>query len=60
MDKITDKEDIRIIDQKINEVCRTEIVRYTCKKIFHSNSIARSWSSQKWKFIYKSLPCQYS
>lgn len=31
MDKVTDKGDIRIIDQKINEVCRTEIVRYTCQ-----------------------------
>jgi len=31
MKEVTDKEDIRIFDQKINEICGTEIVRYTCQ-----------------------------
>lgn len=31
MNEITDKEDIRIFDQKINEICGTEIVRHTCQ-----------------------------
>lgn len=31
MKKITDQKDIRIFDQKINEICGKEIIRYTCQ-----------------------------
>ncbi|MEP3209539.1 MAG: hypothetical protein ABJN95_10140 [Maribacter sp.] len=31
MKQFTDQKDIRVFDQKINELCRTEIVRFTCQ-----------------------------